>query len=48
MDDETRRKLKLCFTCHEPWALGHKCCKGKACYIEVFSDSELKEEGEME
>ena len=40
--DELRRK-KLCFSCQEPWALGHKCVKGKAHYIEVFSESD--EEG---
>jgi len=26
---ELRRK-KLCFSCQEPWAPGHKCSKGKA------------------
>ena len=47
MDDETRRDLRrrrLCFTCQEPWAPRHKCTKGKAHFIEVFSDSEPKEE----
>ena len=47
--DELRRK-KLCFSCQEPWAPGHKCVKGKAHYIEVFSESdeEAIEEAEMD
>ena len=47
MDDETRkylRRRRLCFSCQEPWALGHQCTKGKAHYIEVFSKSEDEEE----
>lgn len=32
------RKKKMCFTCQESWALGHRCAVGKAHYIEVFSD----------
>ena len=46
MDDDTLRDLrwrKLCFTCQEPWAPGHRCAAGKAHYIEVFSDSEGEE-----
>jgi hypothetical protein len=43
MDEDTRRELrrkKLCFSCQEPWAPGHRCSgKGKAHYIEVYSDS---------
>lgn len=49
MDEETRRDLrrrKLCFTCQEPWAPGHKCNKGKSHYIEVYSDSDPNEEFE--
>ena len=42
--DELRRK-KLCFTCFQPWALGHKCAKGKAQYIEVFSNNDEYEGG---
>ena len=42
--DELRRK-KLCFTCFQPWTLGHKCTKGKAQYIEVFSDNDGYEGG---
>ena len=37
--DELRRK-KLCFSCQEPWAPGHKCVKGKTHYIELFSESD--------
>ena len=47
LDDETRRDLRrrrLCFSCQEPWALGHRCTKGKAHYIEVFSESGDEEE----
>ena len=49
LDDEVRRDLrrrKLCFTCQESWAPGHRCATGKAHYIEVFSDNEEEEEGE--
>ena len=42
--DELRRK-KLCFTCFQPWTLGYKCAKGKAQYIEVFSDNDEYEGG---
>ena len=42
--DELRRK-KLCFTCFQPWTLGHKCAKGKSKYIEVFSDNDDYEGG---
>eukprot|EP00253_Pinus_taeda_P026401 PITA_26401 len=40
----------LCFTCQEPWVLGHKCVAGKAHFIEVFSESseEKDEEDEVE
>ena len=44
LDDDTRKDLrwkKLCFTCQEPWVLGHRCSgKAKAHYIEVYSNSE--------
>ena len=43
---ELRRK-KLCFTCFQPWTPGHKCTKGKAQYIEVFSDND-EYEGDMD
>ena len=33
----------MCFSCQEPWDPNHKCVKGKAHYIEVFSESD--EEG---
>jgi hypothetical protein len=37
---ELRRK-QLCYTCKDPWELGHRCMgKGKIHYIEVLSDSE--------
>ena len=43
LDEETWRELrrkKLCFSCQEPWVSGHRCSgKGKAHYIEVYSDS---------
>ena len=46
--DELRRK-NICFSCKEPWVLGHKCVKGKSHYIEVFSksDEEMVEEADM-
>ena len=44
VDDNTRKELrrkKLCFTCQEPWILGHRCVgKAKAHYIEVYLDNE--------
>ena len=46
LDDEVRRdirKRKLCFTCQESWAPGHRCASGKVHYIEVFSDVEEEE-----
>ena len=44
------RQKKLCFTCQEPWAPGHRCAAGKAHYIEVFSDNDGEEDAyeEME
>ena len=42
-DQDKIRRRKLCFTCQEPWVLGHKCAKGKEHYIEVFSESEVEE-----
>jgi hypothetical protein len=51
MDEETRkefRRKKLCFSCQEPWVSGYRCPgKGKAHYIEVYSDSG-EEEDEQE
>ena len=47
MDEENLRDLRrmnLCFMCQEPWAPRHKCTKGKAHYIEVYSDGESVEE----
>ena len=48
MDNDTRqdlRRKKLCFTCQEPWIPGHRCSgKGKAYYIEAYSDSEEDED----
>ena len=35
----------MCFTCFQPWTWGHKCAKGKAQYIEVFSDNDGYEWG---
>ena len=37
---------RLCFTCQEPWALGHRCVAGKAHFIEVFSESSGEEDEE--
>jgi hypothetical protein len=48
LDEATRNELrrkKLCFSCKEPWDLGHRCMgKGKVHYIEVHSDSDEEEE----
>ena len=49
MNDDARRELKkkrLCFTCQEPWAPGHRCAAGKAHFIEVFSESSGEEDEE--
>eukprot|EP00253_Pinus_taeda_P027576 PITA_27576 len=49
LDDDARRELKkkrLCFTCQEPWAPGHRCAAGKAHVIEVFSESSGEEDDE--
>ena len=49
LDDDVWRDLrrrKLCFTCQESWAPGHRCAAGKAHYLEVFSDDEEEEEDE--
>ena len=40
------RKKRLCFTCQEPWAPGHRCDAGKSHFIEVFSDDSGKEDEE--
>ena len=40
------RKKRLCFTCQEPWAPGHRCAAGKAHFIEVFSDDNDEEDKE--
>ena len=42
------RRRKLCFTCQESWAPGHRCVAWKAHYIEVFSNDEEEEEEELE
>jgi hypothetical protein len=48
LDEATRNELrrnKLCFSCKEPWELGHSFIgKGKVQYIEVHSDSDEEEE----
>ena len=36
------RRKKLCFSYQELWVPGHKCVKGKAHYIEVFSESDAE------
>ena len=49
VDDEARtelRKKQLCFTCQEPWALGHRFAAGKAHFIEFFSDESEEEDEE--
>ena len=49
IDDDARRDLRkkrLCFTCQEPWAPGHRCAAGKAHFIEVFSDDSGEEDEE--
>lgn len=45
LDDDIR---KLWFTCQEPWALDHRCTKGKFHYIEVFSDSVPEDGNDLE
>ena len=51
LDEETRselRRKKLCFTCREPWVLGHRCLgKGQVHYIEVSSKSNSNEHEEF-
>ena len=48
LDEETRNELqrkKLCFSCKEPWQLGHQCMgKEKVHYIEVVSNSDEEDE----
>ena len=49
IDDDARRELRkkrLCFTCQEPWAPGHRCAASKAHFIEVFSDDSGEEDEE--
>jgi hypothetical protein len=52
MDDETRRELmrkKLCFSCRDPWVLGHKCMgKGEIHYIEVATNNVDSKEEEQD
>ena len=43
---EEIRINKLYFTCQQPWVPGHRCAKGKAHYIEVFSKDDEEEEEE--
>jgi hypothetical protein len=39
-------RRKLCFTCKDPWVLGHRCMgKGQIHYIEVVADSDEEEQG---
>jgi len=49
LDDDTRRELmrkKLCFTCKDPWVLGHRCMgEGEIHYIEVATDNDEEEQG---
>jgi hypothetical protein len=48
LDDDTRwefMRKKLCFSCRDPWVLGHRCMgKGHIHYIEVESGSEEEDE----
>jgi hypothetical protein len=48
LEENTRRELmmkKLCFSCRDPWVLGHRCMgKGQIHYIEVELDSEEEDE----
>jgi hypothetical protein len=52
LDDDTRRELmrkKLCFSCRDPWVLGHRCMgKGEIHYIEVATDNVDSEEEEQD
>ena len=51
LDEDTWKDLqrrKLCFTCRDPWAPGHKCTVGRAHYIKVFSDSDQDDEVEQD
>lgn len=41
-------RRKICFTCQEPWAPGHRCAIGKAHNIEVLFDSEEEEKDDLE
>ena len=51
VDEDIRHELqrkKLCFTCREPWVLGHRCLrKGQVHYIEVSLESNLDEHGKF-
>lgn len=38
------KKKRLCFTCKQMWALGHRCVVGKAHFIKVFSESSGEED----
>ena len=49
IDNDARRELRkkrLCFTCQEPWAPGHRSAASKAHFIEVFSDGSGEEDEE--
>jgi hypothetical protein len=50
LDEATRRDLRskqLCYTCKDPWQLGHRCLgKGKIHYVEVVYDSEEEADDE--
>jgi hypothetical protein len=39
-------RMKLCFTCKDPWVPGHRCMdKGQIHYIEVLVDNDEEEQG---
>jgi hypothetical protein len=48
LDDDMRWELmrkKICFSCRDPWVLGHRCMgKGQIHYIEVESEREEEDE----
>eukprot|EP00253_Pinus_taeda_P030212 PITA_30212 len=45
---QPKGKDRLCFTCQEPWAPGHRCATSKAHFIEVFSESSKEEDEESD
>ena len=47
---EELKRNKLCFICQQTWVPRHRCAKGKAHYIEVFSEyneEELEEKVQL-